>query len=472
MRRKRRLIILFLALITALIHDGWGRIQQEYAELKTINVEKKEQLLTVTIEIEGKFEYRHFELQAPSRIVLEMSPVASIQTQKFYPVNAFGIKAVRTGRFQPHTARVVFDLLAKPFSYEIVEVAKGIQFNFQSPPEAITEKVEQEETEEPDIAAEKEVFEKPEMEEETHLKSINWEKIGGQVRVDVGIEGNFCYKIVDFVTVPSLALDFFPVHTYTVSPHFDPGIRGLEGIDVEEVETETVRITFDLTKDLQGFRIERTDFGATIVFSVREEVKPAVVKEKIEREEVKKEELPYPPLKNTRVGVVLGKYTVSDDQFDMIFGASGAIYGFELSRILWNHRNLNFALSFDVRRFARVGSSTVSNEETKFTLVPLTFSGMFLWNTRYIVPFIGAGFEICNYKEEARNIEISGSSTGPQFQLGLFFKIPSLESLSIKLYMKRTSVTAIEEDVEIDLGGFEFGVGISFSFDLLKKIMF
>jgi hypothetical protein len=256
------------------------------------------------------------------------------------------------------------------------------------------------------------------------------------------------------------------------------GLQGIRGIDVEKIEPETVRVTFDLTEDIQGFRIERTETGATVVLTVEEEVKPVEVKEEIPKEEVQvkemeeREEPRFPPLKNTRFGVILGKYTVSDDLFDQIFGASGAIYGFELSRVLWSHKNLNFALSFDVRRFSRVGSSTVSMEETKFSLVPLTFSGIFLVNTKHVVPFIGAGLDIYNYKEEIATQEISGSATGLHFKLGLFFKIPKLESLSVKIYLKGTSVTAKEEDVEIDLGGFEFGVGLSFSFDVLKKAMF
>jgi hypothetical protein len=67
--------------------------------------------------------------------------------------------------------------------------------------------------------------------------------------------------------------------------------------------------------------------------------------------------------------------------------------------------------------------------------------------------------------------ETSGWASGDHFQGGLYIVIPGMENLRIKLYYKYTRVTATEEEIEVGLGGPEYGLGVSFGFNFLDKAL-
>jgi hypothetical protein len=45
---------------------------------------------------------------------------------------------------------------------------------------------------------------------------------------------------------------------------------------------------------------------------------------------------------------------------------------------------------------------------------------------------------------------------------------PTIEFLRIKLYYKFTKVKALENEIEVELGGNEYGVGLCFGFNFLS----
>jgi len=451
-------LVLTLSLALSLTNTVEARTgQNDLAVFKSVQVQKGDSTLEVTLEIQGEYSYQHFELGEPPRLVVEFSPVGEIHTETIQEIYTAGVKNIRTGRFQPQTARVVFDMAEVLPSYEITQVENGIQVKFQAQedmpaqPEALPEKDESA----PAIS---------EKEPATHLKDINYKKTGNEMHVSIVIDGDFSYKTVELVKYSLLAVDIQPIQILSANPVPAINQMGLKEIGVSRVGTETVRLTFAFDRWISDFRIERVPAGILVKFPFTET--PEAVKKK---KEVKKDVKVYETFGNTVFAISLFCYKISDELFQEIYGGTAPLYGLELSRNIFRTGNFRFDLGFAGRMYSRTGASTVTAEETKFRLTPITFAARLFFNTKYVAPYIGGGIDIHKYKEESMLGTISGSTTGSHFQAGLYLKVPQVKFLMLNLYVKLYNATATKEDVSIDLGGTEFGVAICLGFDVLKK---
>ena len=179
-----------------------------------------------------------------------------------------------------------------------------------------------------------------------------------------------------------------------------------------------------------------------------------------------KKKIVYKPIENTAATLTFGGYEVSDQVYNQIYSGNTLIFGFELSRIFARNGNHNFGVVVGVNYYKDTGSSTLTQEESTFTLIPYYFCVEYLLNQKQVVPFVRVGLNIMNYKEKSAVHEVSGSSVGPQIALGMYIKIPDLEQLRLKFYFKWMGATAEEEDVSLNIGGIEAGIGISFGFNV------
>ncbi len=443
-------VILF-ALGTPEIYGG----QEDQAVLEKLDLNKTSDFLKVVIGVSGEFGYQHFELKEPSRLVVEISPVGEMRVDESYDINAFGVRAVRTGRFKPDTARIVFDLVEALPSYEIIQVANGIEVVFRwvedvdRVPPVTARAVEQEE------ALQEEV------KKESHLKFISYGKRDDQLKVDIHIDGDFFYRTVELRHFSQLILDFWPVPILSAESLKNINLSGMKEITVQKTGPETTRIVLDFSGMLSSFKIDRRENGLSIsILSVEEQViGPAGV--------MPKKKIVYKPIENTAATLAFGGYEVSDQVYNQIYSGNTLIFGFELSRIFARNGNHNFGVVVGVNYYKDKGSSTLTQEESTFTLIPYYFCVEYLLNQKQVVPFVRVGLNIMNYKEKSEVHEISGSSVGPQIALGMYIKIPDLEQLRLKFYFKWMGATAEEEDVSLNIGGIEAGIGISFGFNVL-----
>ena len=85
------------------------------------------------------------------------------------------------------------------------------------------------------------------------------------------------------------------------------------------------------------------------------------------------------------------------------------------------------------------------------------------------MPFVGFGADFYNYEETSALANTTGSASGSHFQAGLYVVFPKAEFLRLKIYYKYTKVTATESGFDIGLGGPEYGLGLTFGFNVLKK---
>lgn len=430
--------------------------QEELGTLEEIEIQESEDFLKAVIGISGQFSYQHFELKDPSRLVVEITPIGEIRTEESYDVNAFGVRIVRTGRFRPDTARIVFDLVEVLPSYEIIQVTNGIEVVFRWVEDV--DKVPPA----PEIKIEPEEIPEAEVRTETHLRSVSYGRIDSQVKADIHIDGDFYYRSIELQQFSRLILDFWPIPLLSAKSISNINISGLRDIAVQKTGPETVRMVFSFVGMLSSFKIERKENGLSITFHAVEE--PAIaVKEEI----VRVEKIIYPPIENTMVSVTAGGYSTSDSSFNMIYGDMDLMYGFELTRIIARRDNGNFALTLGVSYFSTKGSSTLTKEDSEFTIIPFSISGEYLWNLDHFVPFFRLGLDINSYKEKSEYHEVSGSKMGTHFMIGMYLKIPKLEQLKFKFFVKLVFATVEEENVEIDIGGIEAGVGLTFGFNVL-----
>jgi len=184
------------------------------------------------------------------------------------------------------------------------------------------------------------------------------------------------------------------------------------------------------------------------------------------------EAYPQEQIENTMVALSLGDYLSSSDIFKQIYGSGGSIYSLELSRIILRRGNHNVALSLGIGFFSRTGVSTFFEEETKFYLVPSSISGKYLFNTKYVIPFVELGLGFYSYREESNIHDTSGSTFAWRMGCGTYIKIPKLKFLKLIVYLKNARAIAVEDKIEIDVGGLELGIGFVIGFNLFNQIVF
>ena len=431
--------------------------QANLSELKTLTLHKTGRSLEVVIELVGEFNYMHFELEDPSRLILEFSPIGNIKTESDYTVDVLGVQNIRVRRYTQTAARVSFDLADKMPIYEISRVATGVRIVFladraaKPPPPPVVKKKEERRTEETRPVS-----------EEAHLRSVRYERIGQQLQVLIDATGTFSYNSQVINNNRRLAIDFFPIQKLSARSLSDIDIFGLKRIEVSQTEAETVRIALDYADSLPAFAITRIESGVKILLSTPEpaETEPA-------REEPRRKRWePYPPLKTTILSFTGGMYSVSDELFTEIYGGSGMIYGAELNQVVLSNDNHNFALMAGFRSFSKTGALTETQEETKLSLTPISLGLRYLYNLKQVALFIGGGVDFLSYKEENVIADVSGSTMGFHGMGGFFFKFPGISALHIMGYVKFTSATATENEIEIALGGIEAGLGLSLGFNL------
>ncbi|MGB6338655.1 MAG: AMIN domain-containing protein [Candidatus Aminicenantaceae bacterium] len=442
--------ILFVA-STPEIYGG----QEDQTVLEKLDLLQSEDSLKAVIGVSGEFGYQHFELNDPSRLVVEISPVGEIRTEESYDINAFGVKAVRTGRFKPDTARIVFDLVEALSSYEIIQVANGIEVVFRW-----TEDVDRVSPVTPRAIEQDEVPEE-EVKKESHLKSISYGRRDGQLKVDIHIDGDFFYRTIELRHFSQLILDFWPVPVLSAESMKNINLSGLREITVQKTGPETARIVLDFSGMLSSFKIDRREGGLSMAFlSVEEQVRgPAA--------EMPEKKIIYKPIENSAATLTFGAYDVSDHVYDQIYNGNTLMFGFELSRIFARKDNHNFGVVLGANYYKDNGSSTLTKEESTFTLIPYYICLEYLWNQEQVIPFVRVGLNFMSYKEKSELHEVSGSSVGPQIALGIYIKVPDLEQMRLKFYFKWISATAEEEDVSLNIGGIEAGFGLTFGFNIL-----
>ncbi len=169
---------------------------------------------------------------------------------------------------------------------------------------------------------------------------------------------------------------------------------------------------------------------------------------------------------NTMVGFFIGNYRVSSDRYRQIFGNSGAITGVEVSHLFSLKNNSFLGLSLEIRGFSKSGRSTETKIHTNFSMTPITLTGKYMLAKGDFTPYLGAGADYILYKETSLMGDSSGGEAGFHVEVGVYYRPPLFEFLKIKAVLRFSRAVAEVNDIKVNLGGLEFGIGILYGFNI------
>jgi len=177
-------------------------------------------------------------------------------------------------------------------------------------------------------------------------------------------------------------------------------------------------------------------------------------------------ELSFEKTKNTLIEIFTGIYNMKDKRFKQIYDGYGFIYGLSFLRKLYNLNRHHFYLSLNIKSYTKKGKSTVTEKDTKLTLRPISLGGAYMFVTKRVIPMAEIGVDYYPYKEKSILHSTSGTAWGWHLKGGILFPLNILKSLKGKIYFRYSEAKTIENDLEVNLGGIEYGIGMIYEFNL------
>jgi len=156
-------------------------------------------------------------------------------------------------------------------------------------------------------------------------------------------------------------------------------------------------------------------------------------------------------------GLRLAYFSPSDPDFRTIYGGGGMFGGdalFSLSKSL--------DLWLDAGYFGKTGGLSYTLEETKLTLVPIGVGLRYRILPGKVVPYVGAGVRYIFYGEKNLLGEINSGGVGFVGKAGLTVALSDHFGLDIQAAYSTCKMQPA--DFEFNVGGFEFGAGLVYSF--------
>lgn len=331
-------------------------------------------------------------------------------------------------------------------------------------------------------------------EEVKELKNISVQKLENQLNVSVVFDEGITYESFTLFNPNRLVIDLINGEKISAEPLYEVDSFGVLQIRAAINRPGIIRVVFDFEDKLPLYRIEEVETGLEISFwheepaemveekppvKIEEEKKPVEVTAKPEEEKIE----PRPSIIQERrmatretlaekewnmsIGILSGFYFMQDEAFKDVYGSSSFFFGGEYSFIIpvkEFKRALDASISFKYLR--KTGLTTYTEEELRFRMTHFSFSVRYLIDLKKFTPFIGPGIDYIVYKEtypETFPIESVGSSdVGFHIQGGTYFELTP--ALFARAYFKFNISKTLSEDIEVNLGGIEWGLGIAFRF--------
>ncbi len=324
------------------------------------------------------------------------------------------------------------------------------------------------------------------------LRNIQFEKTDSQIEVKIEYPPDIPYDSFSLMNPNRLVLDFMGIRTVSSMPMIGVNEMGIVSIRSALNRPGVARIVFNFTDETPQYRIEDTESGLTVTFwkdtldeAVMEQEEPEQpiieppkppVKEKTETPREKKEPVkpkPRPVSYNQErtseklmaFGFSAGFLTLQDTAFTDAYGEGGVFFKGEYSFFLpVRNRNIDIWTGFTF--FKKTGKTSITQEDLTLKITNLSLALRYLHTFSKFRPFAGAGIDYIVYKEilpEDFLIEsVGGSDLGFHVQGGTYFD--PLPYLSLKIHIKYLWSKTTENELEVNLGGVEYGAGLIFRF--------
>lgn len=427
------------------------------ATLKSITYEKTESGLIFHVEIEGKFSSEFFEIDSPPQLVCQLSPVGTTLVPDEIEVKEALVEKVQVVKDKLPSLRLVFVLTEEPVSIEVKTSSTG--FDVICSPSGLKHET---------IEKEKEPAEKL-----SDLQEIVVKKEERQTILNLRINGPFQTTKIELTKGNQFTCELEPLNSTTLPPLPEYKSTGISQLRLEPSSESSIRLFLLFPKKIDSFKIEKVPPYMQLSFlpvPSAIQVTPSIPRVKTKREFPPKEKVIFPPFGNTLINLNYGTYAISSEVFGQVYGQRVSKWGGSLAKTVIQKDNHNFLLKLGLSRISASGESTVTKEPTNFSMSPFSFSAQYMANYIYVIPYVGLGGDLISYKETSDIYSSSGSTWGYHLEGGVFVKVPRVKFLMLNLYLKITKAIAQEETVEVDLGGLEFGLGLTFGFDLWKSL--
>ena len=158
--------------------------------------------------------------------------------------------------------------------------------------------------------------------------------------------------------------------------------------------------------------------------------------------------------------ILFGKYEIADSRFAEVYEKGGTIRGIALSSSL----PADFDFYAEIREFDRKGSLTFTQETSNLVLVPLTLGLRYILPGSVLLPYAGGGADFYFYYENNPIATTMNIVSGYHVLAGLYLQFGKNSPLRLNGRIKFTRAKAREGEIEVELGGLEYGGGISIAF--------
>jgi hypothetical protein len=156
----------------------------------------------------------------------------------------------------------------------------------------------------------------------------------------------------------------------------------------------------------------------------------------------------------------LGRYAIPDARFKNVYEPGGGIRGVFLSSAL----PFGLDLYAEIKEFHKTGKLTYTLEETNFLLVPLSLGIRYVLPGGILMPYLGGGADFYFYYESNAIAKTMNIVSGVHLLTGLYIQIGRNSPLRLNGRIKFTRLKAREGEIEVELGGFEYGAGLVIAF--------
>jgi hypothetical protein len=156
----------------------------------------------------------------------------------------------------------------------------------------------------------------------------------------------------------------------------------------------------------------------------------------------------------------LGRYKIPDSRFKAVYEPGGGIRGLFLSSSL----PLGFDVYAEIKEFHKTGKLTYTLEETNFLLVPLSLGVRYIYPGGILMPYIGGGADFYFYYESNSIAKTMNIVSGAHLLTGIYLQFGRNSPVRLNGRIKFTKLKAREGEIEVELGGFEYGVGLAIAF--------
>ena len=321
----------------------------------------------------------------------------------------------------------------------------------------------------------------------TELKNIRFLRAGQQAEFIIDCTKPVTHESFTLLNPNRLVVDLTKIETISMATQLVVNDAGIDKIVVGQYNFETARLVFHYTAGILSHRIEETEVGLKVVMiaspsqtpvqaieikeiaPAEEKTEPTVTRptQRVEDKAPARRTNSERELKDMILGFGAGMYTYQDEDFQSIYDTNAMTYRAEMAfRLPFSVDS--FDLWASMATYSDTGQTTLFAEEVSLGITTFSIGLRYLKKFGNFVPYVGAGVDYVSYKEtypEGFAVpSVGGNEVGFHGQLGVYYHV--IENFSVKVGLKYNSVKALENDIEVNLGGIEYGFSLNWHFNL------